>query len=152
MIFAQKLDPQDIVYNELREVVESASRANKKVWLEDFTGINWTYCPNASFAIDSLIQDFPDVLNTVEWHNPSYTPDSIDYCYVACGEISGDMNDCTTEGYIYSQRGNMYDVGGIPHMQWNGIFGVVGAGAPWIARYEEYYPCLLYTSDAADED
>ena len=40
MIFAQKLDPQDIAYNELREVVESASRANKKVWLEDFTGIN----------------------------------------------------------------------------------------------------------------
>ena len=40
MIFAQKLDPQDIVYNELREGVESASRANKKVWLEDFTGIN----------------------------------------------------------------------------------------------------------------
>ena len=39
-IFAQKLDPQDIAYNELREVVESASRANKKVWLEDFTGIN----------------------------------------------------------------------------------------------------------------
>ena len=40
MIFAQKLDPQDIAYNELREVVKSASRANKKVWLEDFTGIN----------------------------------------------------------------------------------------------------------------
>ena len=40
MIFAQKLDPQDITYNELREVVETASRANKKVWLEDFTGIN----------------------------------------------------------------------------------------------------------------
>ena len=40
MIFAQKLDSQDIAYNELREVVESASRANKKVWLEDFTGIN----------------------------------------------------------------------------------------------------------------
>ena len=40
MIFAQKLDPQDIAYNELREIVETASRANKKVWLEDFTGIN----------------------------------------------------------------------------------------------------------------
>ena len=39
-IFAQNLDPQDIAYNELREVVESASRANKKLWLEDFTGIN----------------------------------------------------------------------------------------------------------------
>ena len=40
IIFAQKLDPQDIAYNELREIVETASRANKKVWLEDFTGIN----------------------------------------------------------------------------------------------------------------
>ena len=39
-IFAQKLDPLDLAYNELREIVETASRANKKVWLEDFTGIN----------------------------------------------------------------------------------------------------------------
>tara|TARA_Y100000758_G_scaffold224648_1_gene162349 strand:- start:723 stop:905 length:183 start_codon:yes stop_codon:yes gene_type:complete len=37
---AQQLDPQDIVYNELREIVENASRTNQKVWLEDFTGIN----------------------------------------------------------------------------------------------------------------
>ncbi len=39
-ISAQKLDPQDIAYNELKEILETASRANKKVWLEDFTGIN----------------------------------------------------------------------------------------------------------------
>ena len=39
-ISAQKLDPQDIAYNELKEILEIASRANKKVWLEDFTGIN----------------------------------------------------------------------------------------------------------------
>ena len=82
---AQQLDSQDIVYNELREIVENASRTNQKVWLEDFTGINWTYCPNASFAIDSLIQDFPDVLNTVEWHSPVFTPESIDFCFVRCG-------------------------------------------------------------------
>tara|TARA_Y100000817_G_scaffold246263_1_gene198314 strand:+ start:180 stop:401 length:222 start_codon:yes stop_codon:yes gene_type:complete len=37
---SQSLDPQDIAYNELRDIVETASRANKKVWLEDFTGIN----------------------------------------------------------------------------------------------------------------
>ena len=37
---AQQLDLQDIVYNELREIVENASRTNQKVWLEDFTGIN----------------------------------------------------------------------------------------------------------------
>ena len=37
---SQSLDPQDIAYNELRDLVETASRTNKKVWLEDFTGIN----------------------------------------------------------------------------------------------------------------
>ena len=37
---AQQLDSQDIVYNDLREIVENASRTNQKVWLEDFTGIN----------------------------------------------------------------------------------------------------------------
>ena len=37
---AQKLDSQDIVYNELREIIENASRTNQKVWIEDFTGIN----------------------------------------------------------------------------------------------------------------
>ena len=37
---AQQLDSQDILYNELREIVENASRTNQKVWLEDFTGIN----------------------------------------------------------------------------------------------------------------
>ena len=39
-LFGQQLDPQDIVYNDLREIVENASRTNQKVWLEDFTGIN----------------------------------------------------------------------------------------------------------------
>ena len=37
---AQQLDSQDIVYNELKEIIENASRTNQKVWLEDFTGIN----------------------------------------------------------------------------------------------------------------
>ena len=39
-ISAQKLDPQDIAYNELRDVIETASRSQQVVWLEDFTGIN----------------------------------------------------------------------------------------------------------------
>ena len=37
---AQQLDSQDIVYNELRDMVETASRSQQVVWLEDFTGIN----------------------------------------------------------------------------------------------------------------
>ena len=37
---AQQLDSQDIVYNELRDMVETASRSQQVVWLEDFTGID----------------------------------------------------------------------------------------------------------------
>jgi len=36
----QQLDSQDIAYNELRDIVETASRSQQVVWLEDFTGIN----------------------------------------------------------------------------------------------------------------
>ena len=77
-------------------------------------------------------------MNTVEWHSPNYTPGDIDFCFVGSG--------CThdhAEGYVYSQRGAMYDVGGIPHMQWNGTFEEVGAGAPWTARYDDYYPYVI---------
>ena len=39
-LFAQRLDIQDIAYNELRTVVETASRSQQTVWVEDFTGLN----------------------------------------------------------------------------------------------------------------
>ena len=38
--FSQLIDNRIQSINELRTVVENASRANQKVWLEDFTGIN----------------------------------------------------------------------------------------------------------------
>ena len=38
--FSQLKDKGIQSINELRTVVENASRANQKVWLEDFTGIN----------------------------------------------------------------------------------------------------------------
>ena len=41
----------------------------------------------------------------------------------------------------------MYDVGGIPHLQWNGIDAVVGAGAPWYDRYDDYYPMVVEYSN-----
>ena len=37
----------------------------------------------------------------------------------------------------------MYGVGGIPHLQWNGIDEVVGAGSPWWDRYDDYYPMVV---------
>ena len=39
-LLAQQLDDQDIAYNELKIIVEIASRSQQVVWLEDFTGIN----------------------------------------------------------------------------------------------------------------
>ena len=38
-LLAQQLDHQDIAYNELREIVETASRSQQTVWVEDFTGL-----------------------------------------------------------------------------------------------------------------
>ena len=36
---AQQLDHQDISYNELKNIVETASRSQQSVWVEDFTGL-----------------------------------------------------------------------------------------------------------------
>ena len=107
--------------------------------------VDFNFRTNAVHLCVSLIFGWfayvPDVLNTVEWHSPSFTPDSIDYCYVGCGIPSEELGDDHdhVEGYVYYQRSNMYDVGGIPHLQWNGINSIVGAGAPWTDRYEDYY-------------
>ena len=40
IIFSQLIDKRVQSINELKTIVENASRANQKVWLEDFTGIN----------------------------------------------------------------------------------------------------------------
>ena len=38
-LLSQQLDDQDIAYNELKNIVETASRSQKTVWVEDFTGL-----------------------------------------------------------------------------------------------------------------
>ena len=112
--FSQLLDNKDIVYNELRDIVETASRSQQVVWLEDFTGIDWPYCPAVSFAIDRLLQDYPQTLMTIEWHSDALTySDTIDF------PIPEE----------YSYRASLYDVGGIPHNQFNGIYEFVGGAS-----------------------
>ena len=49
---------------------------------------------------------------TIEWHSPNYTSSSSDF----------DLPE------VYSARGELYDVGGIPHAQWNGVLSFVGGG------------------------
>ena len=36
------------------------------VWVEDFTGLNRPYCPAVSFALDTLLREFPNTLMTIE--------------------------------------------------------------------------------------
>lgn len=38
--FAQRLDPIELAMDELRTTVETASRSNMRVFVEDFTGLN----------------------------------------------------------------------------------------------------------------
>ena len=39
MSFAQRLEPSDIAIQELKTIVEFASRSSQKVFVEDFTGL-----------------------------------------------------------------------------------------------------------------
>jgi len=78
-------------------------------------------------------------LNTVEWHSPNFSPSEGSLCWVEAGCSGHDH----LEGYVYGNRGSLYGVGGIPHMQWNGIDPVVGAGSPWYDRYDDYYPMVV---------
>lgn len=38
--FSQRVEQNDSVYDNLRTVVENASRSQQVVWVEDFTGLN----------------------------------------------------------------------------------------------------------------
>ena len=56
-----------------------------------------------------MLDDYPETLMSIEWHNSSYTPGNSDF----------DIPE-------YSSRASMYGVGGIPHTQWNGVQETVG--------------------------
>ena len=73
-----------------------------------------------------MLDEFPETLVNIEWHSSSYTPSDSDF-------------DLPEE---FSQRGGMYDVGGIPHTQWNGVETTVGgmAGGSWEPMYATFIP------------
>ena len=80
-----------------------------------------------------MIQEFPGVLNTVEWHSPNYTPNDGEGSDLAT-VVNGCSDDAPEEGLVYYNRASLYSVGGIPHLQWNGVDNVIGAGSPWWDR------------------
>ena len=108
-LFGQSLSDFDANLQDLESIIESASRSSQKVFVEDFTGLLWPYCPSASFAISEMLDDYPETLVNIEWHSSSFTPGNSDF----------DIPE-------YSTRANLYGVGGIPHTQWNGVEETVG--------------------------
>ena len=40
VLYPQRLDPPSSNYDELRTIVETASRSQQRIWVEDFTGLN----------------------------------------------------------------------------------------------------------------
>ena len=90
-----------------------------------------------------MIQDFPSVLNTIEWHSPNFTPNGENEGSDLATVETGCSNGAPEEGLVYYNRASLYNVGGIPHLQWNGIESVIGAGSPWWDRYEDYYPMVV---------
>ena len=107
--FGQKLEPIDIAMQDLGMIIQTASRAEQRVIVEDFTGLLWPYCPSASFAISEMLDNYPETLVNIEWHSSGFTPSNSDF----------DIPE-------YSSRASMYGVGGIPHTQWNGVQETVG--------------------------
>ena len=78
-----------------------------------------------------MLDDYPETLMSIEWHNSSFTPGNSDF----------DIPE-------YSSRAAMYGVGGIPHTQWNGIEESVGgyANGNWqaiIGVFLGYYNGLV---------
>ena len=56
---------------------------------------------------------------TIEWHSPGYTPGNSDF----------DLPE------VYSNRADLYDVGGIPHSEWNGLQSFVGGASNCVWEY-----------------
>ena len=65
---------QEIETEKLRIAVLNASRNSQRVIVEVFTGTLWGFSPSASFAINQMLDEFPETLTSVEWHHPDWSP------------------------------------------------------------------------------
>ena len=130
---AQSLDSIDIVLNDLRAVVENASRTGQRVLIDDFTGINCPYCGYASFAVSDMLDEFPETLISAQWHFTNYTPDDSDF------------DDCVLNGVAgecYEARAGFYGwdtIKAVPFEVFNGGALLIGAGSEEEA-YNNYVP------------
>ena len=141
--FSQRLDLLDAKMEELRAIVETASRNDQRVFVDDFTGAHFCpYCGFGSFAISDLLDEFPGTLISAQWHLDAYTAED------------SDLDECLYNGVIincFETRGEPYGwnntITGIPFEVFNGTAIIVGA-ADSITAYGNYlniYESLIGT-------
>ena len=141
--FAQHLDPVNLAMEELRTIVETASRTGQRVLVDDFTGLDCPYCGYASFAISDMLDEFPGTLISAQWHLSNFTPDNVD------------LDECI----YYDENSNCWDARAIPYgwetinaipiEVFNGVEIEVGANSEeeaynnYISIYEDLAPSYL---------
>jgi len=141
--FSQHLDLLDAKLEELRTIVETASRNDQRVFVDDFTGAHFCpYCGFGSFAISDLLDEFPGTLISAQWHLDAYTAED------------SDLDECLYNGVVincFEARGEPYGwnntITGVPFEVFNGTAIIVGA-ADSITAYGNYlniYESLIGT-------
>jgi len=141
--FSQHLDLLDAKLEELRTIVETASRNDQRVFVDDFTGAHFCpYCGFGSFAISDLLDEFPGTLISAQWHLDAYTAED------------SDLDECLYNGVVincFEARGEPYGwnntITGVPFEVFNGTEVIVGA-ADSVTAYGNYltiYESLIGT-------
>ena len=114
MLVSQTIDQKDLSIEPLRSILESASRTNQKVFVEDFTATDWCpYCGTGSLAMSVLLDDFPETLITIQWQVDS---------------DAFNQDDCQydSQGNCVDLRGELYGLQYIPTEIFNGSYLIVG--------------------------
>ena len=140
--FSQSLDSLDIVINNLRTIVENASRTNKKVLVDDFTGLDCPYCGYASLAVSDMLDEFPETLISAQWHLSNFTPDDSDFD--ECIYVSN-VEEC------FETRANYYgwdSINAVPIEAFNGLEVITGANSE-LEAYNGYVPIYQSLVDQA---
>ena len=72
--FSQSIDQDNVIYEELKAIVQNSTRSSQRVFFDYFGGEYCTYCPAVSMALSQLLDDYPETVVMVEWADPYWTP------------------------------------------------------------------------------
>jgi hypothetical protein len=165
MLISQTIDQKDLSIEPLRSILESASRTNQKVFVEDFTATDWCpYCGTGSLAMSVLLDDFPETLITIQWQvdSDAFNQDDCQYdsqgnCVDLRGELYGLSftfpNGTTVQlnfsDYEFGEYGMYTDLDhSCTEEMWDGDFFVFASWDPiYLTEKEKEDITLLYETE-----